>query len=416
MANSISFIPSTASFATNALTASALNFVPVSASYATTASYSLNGGGGSGGTTLTTGSTYPITASWSNHSSTASLATYLTGSQAIINSDGGSIFSDGNGGFSNGSSNTIAFNVAAHSEGLETTATGTGSHSEGFGGLAAANYSHTEGAGNTAYPTAFAAHVEGSGNSAYGPYSHASGGQTTTLGTASFTTGFGVVSSGSFQTVMGTFNKPHNTSSLLIVGNGSSTLPSDILLVNSQSVIISGSLNVTNGITSSLNGTATSASFLNGHQALINSDGGKIVSNGTGLITTYNAIPTAGLGIPVIVGSVNILNANNENSVGPVTLYTPPTNGLFRISTYCSVLGDSPDEGSIDVTLSYTDDNGTQGPTDLSTTLSFGAPNTGQSVIMLYNTAGNPITYTITVSGTSGDGAYNLNMVLEQLQ
>ncbi len=47
----------------------------ISSSYALTASYSLNGG--SGGTSLTTGSTYPITSSWSNNSLTAS---YFSGS------------------------------------------------------------------------------------------------------------------------------------------------------------------------------------------------------------------------------------------------------------------------------------------------------------------------------------------------
>jgi hypothetical protein len=44
-----------------------------SASYALTSSYALNGGSG-GGTTLTTGSTYPITSSWSNNAITASYA------------------------------------------------------------------------------------------------------------------------------------------------------------------------------------------------------------------------------------------------------------------------------------------------------------------------------------------------------
>ena len=51
----------------------------VSSSYALTASYALNAGGG--GTTLTTGSTYPITSSWANNATTASYA---------LNSSGGS--------------------------------------------------------------------------------------------------------------------------------------------------------------------------------------------------------------------------------------------------------------------------------------------------------------------------------------
>ena len=59
------------SFSNNALTASYVEN-SVSSSYALTASFSLNSGGG--GTTLTTGSTYPITSSWANNVITASYA------------------------------------------------------------------------------------------------------------------------------------------------------------------------------------------------------------------------------------------------------------------------------------------------------------------------------------------------------
>jgi hypothetical protein len=51
----------------------------ISSSYALTASFALNGGGG--GTTLVTGSTYPITSSWSNNTISASYA--LTSSYAV---------------------------------------------------------------------------------------------------------------------------------------------------------------------------------------------------------------------------------------------------------------------------------------------------------------------------------------------
>jgi hypothetical protein len=64
--------PITSSWSQNAKTASYLTGTIESASYALTASYALNGGGGGGGTTLYTGSTYPITSSWSENSSTSS--------------------------------------------------------------------------------------------------------------------------------------------------------------------------------------------------------------------------------------------------------------------------------------------------------------------------------------------------------
>jgi len=68
----------TSSWATNASTASYV-VNSVSSSYALTSSYALNSSGG--GTTLTTGSTYPITSSWANNVITASYA---------LNSSGGS--------------------------------------------------------------------------------------------------------------------------------------------------------------------------------------------------------------------------------------------------------------------------------------------------------------------------------------
>ena len=72
---------STASYVVTAQTASYYGGSVISSSYALTASFALNGGGG--GTTLTTGSTYPITSSWSNNviSSSYSLtASYWSGS------------------------------------------------------------------------------------------------------------------------------------------------------------------------------------------------------------------------------------------------------------------------------------------------------------------------------------------------
>jgi hypothetical protein len=50
----------------------------ISSSYSLTASYALNGGSGGGGTTLTTGSFYPITSSWSYNALTASSSDVFT--------------------------------------------------------------------------------------------------------------------------------------------------------------------------------------------------------------------------------------------------------------------------------------------------------------------------------------------------
>lgn len=73
----------------------------VSASYALTSSYALNGGSGGGGTTLTTGSFYPITASWANNLSITSSA-QTTGSYFLVSNDNGKVIT-----FTNATTNSI---------------------------------------------------------------------------------------------------------------------------------------------------------------------------------------------------------------------------------------------------------------------------------------------------------------------
>ena len=80
--------PITSSWATNVISSSfsttaSYTLNTISASYSLTASYALNAGSG---TTLITGSTYPITSSWSNNSLTASYLNPI--SQSLIPSTG----------------------------------------------------------------------------------------------------------------------------------------------------------------------------------------------------------------------------------------------------------------------------------------------------------------------------------------
>lgn len=72
------------------------------ASYAITSSYALNGGGtGGGGTTLITGSTYPITASWANNLYITS-SNQTTGSYILVSNDNGKVIT-----FQNATTNSI---------------------------------------------------------------------------------------------------------------------------------------------------------------------------------------------------------------------------------------------------------------------------------------------------------------------
>lgn len=66
------------------------------------------------------------------------------------------------------------------------------------------------------------------------------------------------ISSGSYQTSIGVYNTHNNTEDLFVIGNGvSDSSRSNILRVSTNNVSISGSLNVRNGITSSLFGTSS---------------------------------------------------------------------------------------------------------------------------------------------------------------
>ena len=137
---------------------------------------------------------------------------------------------------------TFATNNSAHSEGTQTIAEGDGSHAEGNNTTAHNHYSHAE--GNGTYTGGRWSHAEGSGSVTIGDYSHAEG--------------LGTIASGSGQHAMGKYNTQNNTSSIIVIGNGTDeSNRSDLAQFNSDSIIFSSSLNVTNGITASLYGTSS---------------------------------------------------------------------------------------------------------------------------------------------------------------
>lgn len=122
----------------------------------------------------------------------------------------------------------------AHAEGFNTRALGRGSHSEGGDTIAIGQFSHSEGS------------------------------LTTAIGYGSHTQGLGTVATGSFQSVMGTYNTTGNTTSLVVIGNGTGTgdTPrSDIFLVDTTGVTINGTLKIT-GINEYANNTAALAAGL----------------------------------------------------------------------------------------------------------------------------------------------------------
>jgi hypothetical protein len=108
----------------------------------------------------------------------------------------------------------------AHAEGFRTIASATGSHAEGTTTQATANYAHSEGAGTVA--SGIYTHAEGFTTFAIGIGSHSEGQNTTALGTYSHAEGLYTIASGSYQHVQGQYNRHNDSTSLLIVGNGTS--------------------------------------------------------------------------------------------------------------------------------------------------------------------------------------------------
>jgi len=143
---------------------------------------------------------------------------------------------------------TTASGAYAHAEGFTTTALGQGAHAEGRFTLASSQASHAEGQyatasgahahaeGQLSTAEGTGAHAEGYNTKAIGAYSHAENNQTlasgdfshaggyfsTASGYASFTHGQNVQASGSYQVVFGNYNALGNSSSLFVVGTGTS--------------------------------------------------------------------------------------------------------------------------------------------------------------------------------------------------
>ena len=115
-------------------------------------------------------------------------------------------------------SNTLASGVNSHAEGDQTQAIGSFSHAEGFFALSNGPFSHAE--GQQTVSQGASSHAEGNGAYSQGQHSHAEGEFTIALGIASHAEGFNTIASGSYQHVQGQFNTHGDSTSLMIVGNG----------------------------------------------------------------------------------------------------------------------------------------------------------------------------------------------------
>jgi hypothetical protein len=142
----------------------------------------------------------------------------------------------------------------------------TGSLSQGLAGnIATGEYSHAEGSITKAIGEY--SHAEGDFTEASGNYSHAEGQNTMTLVSAQYShaEGNNTIAAANHQHVQGQWNVTSSIPAAFIVGNGTdNNNRSNLIYAHDSTVEITGSLEVNGGITGSLFGTATTASYVSG--------------------------------------------------------------------------------------------------------------------------------------------------------
>ena len=235
----------------------------------------------------------------------------------------------GTGSHAEGYSST-ANGIYSHAEGESTQATNIGAHAEGFLTEASGQYSHAEGRDTLAFMTGSHAeglstqarglysHAEGNGTIASGSYSHSEGESTQAFGIGSHAEGLNTFASGAYQHVQGQFNLTSPMQGAFIIGNGiSAGSRSNLIHAAGTTVQVTGSLNVTSGITGSLFGTAsraTSASWAPNASPI------EVYNNVIDFGTLYSTAPGAAGGTTNITQSIVFgwsagESSNNINAV-----------------------------------------------------------------------------------------------------
>jgi hypothetical protein len=180
----------------------------------------------------------------------------------------------------------VGFGTSAHAEGDSTYSFGNAAHSEGQTTVAVGDYSHSE--GSSGFAIGEASHAEGVGTTALGSYTHAEGDNTIARGYASHTEGLGTIASGSYQHAQGKYNLRNNDFSLFVIGDGTAdddASRSDILRVNSGSLIGSGSVEVTGSFSATLGLSGSLTQLTDGTSYLIAGNNITITSASNGAVT-----------------------------------------------------------------------------------------------------------------------------------
>jgi hypothetical protein len=174
-------------------------------------------------------------------------------------------------------------------------------HAEGFNTVAAFAYSHAEGINTTA--NNYNSHAEGQSTIASGLSSHAEGNQSQAIGNVSHAEGLFTIASGSYshaegiytiaqgygQTVVGQYNKANNTSSLFVIGNGSTSSRQDLARFDPVTIAFSGSLLLDVSVSQSFNLVAGTG-YVDGYVQM------NVQNTNTGSSASSDLVATADIG------------------------------------------------------------------------------------------------------------------------
>lgn len=224
--------------------------------------------------------------------------------------------------------------------------------------------------GNGTFAIGDQCHAEGNGNYALGSYSHAEGLYTQAIGTACHAEGEGTIASGSNQHVQGQYNTI-DTTSLMIVGNGSYDNMGNLTRRDAFKVRMSGSIVLPTTQSSApswtgINGEMVFATISGSHYQYVWMGGSwrsNLITTGSNT-STGNQIITGSL---TVTGSLTISGSNTFINVGPAqftgstetTQFNPLTDfwtNTFRPaktqeSSFAFTLGNSAYDGGVNPQL-----------------------------------------------------------------
>jgi hypothetical protein len=297
-------------------------------------------------------------------------ATRATGQAA--HAEGNATLASGFNSHAEGGS-TTASGFNSHAEGSNTTASGFSSHAEGFITIAGGPYTHTEGSATTAT----------------GQFSHAEGALTLASGSVSHAEGLGTVAAGDYQSVLGRYNTLGNTTSIFIIGNGTSTSNrSDLVLFNSTGVTFNQAISAV-----TYYGNGSNLTGITGISALT------FDTNNTIILTT-----TSGSTFRALVNYLSGLTITGSVMNGTGMTASGAFSHAEGSGTTASGIGSHAEGANSSAvgTASHAQGLGTSAIGDFSNSSGLGtiAAGTYQSVFGHYNTTGNTAPLLIIGNGT----------------